>query len=351
MTEPSDRHIDADDELLARFVMGQMSEAEATAIGKHLASCTTCTRAVEKERLIAAGTRRLGRDLVKASLRQRTMAMSNHALPWPGILSAAAVLGILLGVGWYNGWFAGQHLVPEPLSLRDDRTAAPAPASVTPSPAEKDRSIAQERGHDLGREQGGKLAPGRKGVSAKEPEAAGARGDLALGAAAAAAHGGRDTYAAAQQAITSNVPAPSTYWVEGVQLGAEPVDDLHRRNEAIQTDYQELTTLSKEKKQDLKREQTGGGGLMFRIDQRPVAALPPEGQMRAKPDRVPMSVEQRGDVTVLTLYLDPLLDEREAAGARVDTVAGDSIVVTAGSQRIGLKLPSQFTTQQRTPSR
>ena len=351
MTERQDRHIAPDEEMLTRFVLGRMSVAEASAVEEHLASCDGCLKAVQRERLLAAGTRRLGRDQLKDSLRRRVREMPDRAIPWPGILSAAAAVGILFAVTWYNDWFAGQRKAPEAISFRDDRPAPELPAAITPPGKEK--SGAPEGGRDLRRQEQAEKAPAKKTSSTDGHGAPAAVGDVASGPAGTAAAAPKDMYAADQRGKASPAEPSTTpaFWVEGVQLGAESAVAAERDEERLRTNSLQQKVTSGEK-QDLKPEQTAGGEMRFRIDQRSSASLPRDRQTRRNaPDRVQTRVEQRGDMTILTLYLDSPLNERDAAGARVQTVADDSIVVTAGSQRIGLKLPADFPMRQQSPAK
>jgi anti-sigma factor RsiW len=88
MTDDGDRHFASDEELLSLYVLGRLDESERERLDRHAAMCSTCMEALRAEMRIAAGARRLGRENVKAELRQR-IAAERERVRWPRVLSAA----------------------------------------------------------------------------------------------------------------------------------------------------------------------------------------------------------------------------------------------------------------------
>ncbi|MBP1655643.1 MAG: hypothetical protein H6Q31_244 [Bacteroidetes bacterium] len=64
-------HWTLDEELLAEYVLGRLSDSRREACASHLASCAECRRRLEDEQLLAAGVQRAGREELKARLRER----------------------------------------------------------------------------------------------------------------------------------------------------------------------------------------------------------------------------------------------------------------------------------------
>jgi hypothetical protein len=120
MSDNAGIHWTDDEELLSRFVLGRISGARALGLEAHLASCERCRKAVEQERIVAAGVRRLGREELKRSI-ARNVHRTPMTVPWPKILAAAAVVVIAGGVLLYDRWTA---LEQERTPLNDNRPAS-----------------------------------------------------------------------------------------------------------------------------------------------------------------------------------------------------------------------------------
>ena len=97
-------HWTENEDLLERFVKGNVADQELTALSQHLSDCRICRGRVDMERRISLGIRRLNRDERKASIR-RGVDTETRNIPWPRLLSIAAVIVVLTGIGLYNRWF------------------------------------------------------------------------------------------------------------------------------------------------------------------------------------------------------------------------------------------------------
>ncbi|HSQ74613.1 MAG TPA: zf-HC2 domain-containing protein [Bacteroidota bacterium] len=70
-------HWTLDEELLAEYVLGRLSDSQREACSRHLASCAECRKRLEDEQLLVAGVQRAGRADLKARLRQQ-LGLGEH---------------------------------------------------------------------------------------------------------------------------------------------------------------------------------------------------------------------------------------------------------------------------------
>ena len=111
MADERDTHIASDEDLLSRYALGRLNEAEREKVDRHTAGCSACTEALQREMRIAAGVRRLGREALKERLRRR-VATEPRPAGRPRILIAAALVGVIAGLGVYYAWFKGNPPSP-----------------------------------------------------------------------------------------------------------------------------------------------------------------------------------------------------------------------------------------------
>ncbi len=110
------QHIADDPDRLEDYVLGRMAQAEAEAVAAHASSCSRCTEAISSERKLAATVRRAGRDAAKARLRAELSGSDKVvqvSVPWPKVLSIAATLAVLIGLGITGRWLTIHHSTPQ----------------------------------------------------------------------------------------------------------------------------------------------------------------------------------------------------------------------------------------------
>ncbi len=344
MTDDSGAHIAFDEELLSRYALGRLGEAEREKVDRHTAVCGTCMEALRREMRIAAGVRRLGREDVKERLKRR-VADEGRTAGWPRILSAAAVVGIVAGLGVYYAWFTGGETLPPrpggtpPLAGRMEsprQDVGNAPARELADKVKGDRSAespAQSTGH---------LQADRKELVS--PANRDAENERRGGAAA----GG---IAASETAVGAPAAEPAgEFWSDGVVERGEAALDAGAPRGAV-TSHEKNAVLFKSKA--LKEEE---GRLkdapprpqaQYLLRQQPASALPADRESSgSEQQRIPTRVDQRGSTTTMTLYLDSLVDEKDLKKARVEAVSDDSVVVTLGGKKILYRFPPGQAAQQ-----
>jgi len=102
MTEKG--HWAKSEELLENYVLDRIDASLRQELQQHLASCRECRELVEEETILAAGIRGAGAMEVKERLRSMIKGKESD-VPWPHILSIAAALFLIIGIGIYNRWF------------------------------------------------------------------------------------------------------------------------------------------------------------------------------------------------------------------------------------------------------
>ena len=342
MTDDSGTHIASDGELLSRYVLGRLDPAEREVVDRHTAGCGACMEALRREMRIAAGVRRLGREDLKTELKRRVAAASQPAV-WPRIVSAAAVICLVAGLGVYYAWFTGggtlpsQPGVPPPLasrpeSRRGDEGNAPARELADNLKGEKTlESPAPSSGQIQAKEKGPASPAYRENERMPAPAVVGAAGSETAGGAHAAAEG--------------------EFWSDGLMERSEAALDAAAPRGAV-TAQGRNAVLQKSKgvkeEQDRLKDALPRPQGEYLIRQQPASALPGDRERSGRDQqRVPTRVDQRGSTTTMTMYLDSLVDESELRKARVEAVSDDSVVVTLGGKKILYRFPPGQAAQQR----
>ncbi|MDH4070010.1 MAG: zf-HC2 domain-containing protein [Ignavibacteria bacterium] len=99
-------HWTKDEDRLSEYVLGGITGDRLEEMRHHLNTCSPCRQRVKEEEAIAAGVRRHAITEQKKQL-QALIGGSGIAIPWPRVLSIAAILVIVAGIGLYNRWFFG----------------------------------------------------------------------------------------------------------------------------------------------------------------------------------------------------------------------------------------------------
>ena len=307
---------------------------------RHAAGCAACRDALRREMRIAAGVRRLGRESLKAELRARVATRAERT-GWPRFASAAAVFLIVGGLGIYFGWLSGRGRVsPEPegappiaggsggFQKEEKNTTTLADARSAGKPAALPPSVS-----DRAADQGG-------AVSGVSPAAvnAGRPADRDEGIAASRA----------ESTLQSGAPGEG-FWSDGiVEQGGDAAKKIEARGAVAGEEKEMMLYKSKSMKEEVERLKDAplARQSRFIILQRSASALPARQKGR---DMIPTRVDQKGDTTTMTLYLDSLVDESDLKRARVDAPGDDSIVVTLGGKKIQYRFPPPPATQQQRP--
>lgn len=331
-------HWTDDVELLERYVLGRVIARERQNLESHLGACEQCRSAVRSEREIVAGVKRLARDGLKQRLRKRVGTETAHAIPWPHVMAAAAVIVILVGVGIYQDWFAfyTQKPVAVPEEEKFDRTEiGQERASREESPALEEAPARSATGRPSGRS----IDLPSSAPSTRDKQAARDASELKNEFGGAGAVEKPQEIIVLGEAGRSIEAESQTFWVDGVllphsHLYAAPqssADELKKQGQ-----YKAAEGTKVVVRQDSRTKEVV-------LNQRSIQDLPLT--QKAKRKAVRTLVEQKETGIQLTLYPETPFDEQALRDADVDPVGGDSLILRIGDQQIGYRIPGAWTRQ------
>ena len=379
MNETKNIHWSSDEELLARYVLNRLEAGERNALEAHLRTCKICQRAVRMEQELVAGIRRSGRDELKVRLRQRmgTPTREEH-IPWRHILSAAAVVILIIGVGIYNHWFASHEAergttaneVLKQESTRDSKQLEYADAhkaeekskdiarSESPAPAKSLAGRASEASQPRGeesqvsgtKERGVRANKKRRRESMEAPQ-------NAAGPAAGAAEVRGAVRADEKPAILDDreTSVAETFWVDGTLL-PESRSEIGEPRDRVSEINARAKVLSKSEKDAGGFAQTkqftimqGANVQTLTLSQHPIQSLPvsrQKNQTMRDHETIQTRVERTPDGLHMTLYTDSLVEESALQNAGIQAITDDSLIVNLSNQRIGYRIPGGWNATQ-----
>jgi hypothetical protein len=353
--ELNEHHWTDDPELIERFVLNRLNPDERNELEGHLRICEICKQAVRAEQLLIAGIRRSGREQFKAALKKKVEETPEKRIPWMHVLSAAAVVLIILSVGIYNRWFE--------LQKPPEQIASPPQPSVVEGDQNKDQRVGEdkiveqrhppsppvsEQTTEQKRREGLAEALRRK-ESGRESGVESAREDEAAAGAGAAAREEPPTLQPTQPATHDAVIASSAsegMWLEGTILpsgdgeGRVRIEEKQAAPKAYNS-AQHSVAKSSVRAQSIE-------STPFLLRQHSVHSLPPaqqQLQQQQEGNGVMTRVVRLGEKTQLTLYLDSLVDAAALQSATIETPTADSLILTVANQRIAYKLPAGWNEQ------
>lgn len=307
-------HIADDPEILESYVVGRMEEKNRSAWDDHIAHCTPCREAVDRETLLIAGIRRVGRDDVKNRINSLVRrSREDHSVPWPRIWSIAASLLLIIGIGIVSRWMilrnesvavpppARQDVVPHgeqhnakaPAQREELRNTAPPP--VQPSPSRSATAVVQQEVDAV-------PSP----VEKRMDEAERVTGEAANAPSALA-----DLNVAAQK-IDNEARSEKA---KAAKLGA-----IEKMNLAmLSKDSDSVRVLLLPSADSLTP-----GGTTINLNQQPATLI------RREPAGI-----------VITLFFPPTDTDALRTTPRFQRVSSDSGIVIVGERRFGIRLPAK----------
>jgi hypothetical protein len=334
-------HFAQDQELLEEFVLGRLDQESDARCREHLRACETCRQAVQAEQSVAAGIKRAGRDRLKKRIAMLALEAAPRRVPWPHVLSVAAVLLILIGIGVTQRWFT-TRLEPEKPTFAE----TPAAEQKLESPAAKaqlDRaqpaetmsdaaSPSRQRG-EVERRDESRLGP-QKETDERHAYAAAPQTRFEE-SPALDSKGGRS--ADADKMVGAARAPGEEFWTNGTLI----TETVSKKD--VMTDRASKPSLAGEMNvSSALREKAEPIGNVV-VEQRPATRLPLQMQNQQQLyNRLAIQtlVRLSENETQLTLYPDSLFDSTQVQYARVQQVTPESLVVQIGNQQIGYKLPA-----------
>ena len=314
------KHLTEDNENLERYVLKRLSAEERAGAEVHLAECLQCREAVERERTLAEGVRSFAREQLKKRLKENVR--QDIRVPWPHILSAAAMVLIVVGLGYYNDWWTP--------------AAPPVSEDVTRFEAEQPEEAPGEAG-EIRLEDSPLRAdePATEGAPAREtPEQrrrseerySRERQDFRIQDQPAA----EDPAAAMGMAAASSIDEDRPLWIQGsvVEKPKEMADAVADKR---------AFARSAEKVEAREMEAPSSQAQLISVSQQPLSKVPPHQSAQPGKPGILASVQMINNVLELTVFSDTL--ELTGKEIHVEQVTEDSLIITLNGTQVAYKIP------------
>jgi hypothetical protein len=293
-------HWTEDPEILERYIMGRLSPPEKAELDSHIRLCERCRLAILAEQHLLAGIRRTGREEMKSKLKQRIVeAEAVGASRWIPILSAAAAIVTLIGIGIYADWFGGR-----------DRGE---PMIVTPPVTEeslKDAHAEEKKEHSQP-----ERIPSEERVSRDDRQ----RQELPSIAGEGGGAADREADVAKFEEVSS-----TGFWITGTQLAEESDSRIVAKTRKAPASEKKDSPIESKVQQ-----------RRITVEQQPTRLLPAEKQTGV--GSVQALVERTEDGLHFIVYVDSL--GKEPLAIIAEQIAEDSVIMKIGEKRFGFRLP------------
>ena len=161
VSESQNIHWAQDEDLVEQFVLGRPEPPEVEKLERHLSECDECLKLVTRERTLAAGIRRAGRDSLKRSLSQTIDQRKSSSANWYRVAGVAAGIVLLVTLGIYNRWFTSEDGSSQRRVTADKTERRAEPSKLVPhenpsTDVDKKLSDAAQRAADTDRQPAGR---------------------------------------------------------------------------------------------------------------------------------------------------------------------------------------------------
>ncbi|MGH2567999.1 MAG: hypothetical protein ACRDGA_06635 [Bacteroidota bacterium] len=357
MSEPRNIHWTRDPELLEQFVMHRVDKTRRTKLEAHLLQCEECQLAVWNEQRLVLGIKRVGRDELKARLKERLAATQAEpvkvSIPWVQIASAAAVIVLVAGLGIYNRWYPFVNEQPEAAEQTqpagdgarstggpetDERTASEAKKLSEVQPLitmQQRRELKREveslahRGPELLRDAAKETQP-QQTVTMTAPATREATGAIRKDAAEL-------DDVMNEEDLKASI-FPKRIWVDGTVLQEHPVD-MEKRAQPMEM-RQKADEIRMKSQLEEAVKYTG-----VTVTELPLEELPTPQRVRQQQlegQTVQTLIEQYEGGIHFILYRGDPRQKGKSQQTILQQVREDSVILRVGSERIGYRLPADW---------
>lgn len=312
--------------LLEKFVLGKVPPDRRSLLEEHLRTCAVCRQSVEREEAFVGTLRAYGRDQLKHRLKEKLGLPRGRSVPWPHVLSAAAIVLVVVGLGIYNRWWFRS----EPIQSEREITAA-----LKDEPAVQSTEETDEAGAEKPADQEQPQAPvSRFAQEPKSQTASKAAGekknaDEVDTKEVLAPPAAREDQLAAAEERGNRLRKAEDLWVDGILTNVPSKSKTFRRAEGAGRNAAEEAQG--------KVEAFTGQKETFLLQQRPLSALPVDQRQKQLLAKAPTLVEQTDDGILLTVFTDEINLQKEKV--RGEMAGRDSVVFLIDGKRIIYKLP------------
>lgn len=345
MPDETRNHWTDDEDLLARFVLGQLDAGEASSLQRHLNKCTRCSDAVRAESMIAAGLKRAGREELKQRLSRRVVRERSYKFNWYQAAGIAAAIILLVTMAIRYDWLGRTGDQQTEIREKVDSAALPPPQAPSPQAAierltiDATKPVASEKEMKpiagAATEVKGREADEKRIVSMEK----GKRADsvpVTLGKGERAP-GKKD-----QPAMSAAAASTEEFWTQGIVMHTVVASRIADKAADLAAEAKGIAVAA--------REQTiGADSAALSVTQRPLSTLPRIQQARFRTDGVQTLFRQSQQGMQITLFSDTLLTPQELSQARLEPIGSDSLTLIVGQKRIGYRTPPGWLRHQQPP--
>ena len=337
-------HWTENEENVDRFLMGRLSGEERSLFLSHLEHCGECRERITRARHTAAQIREAGRRELKSRLGDRIKARPVQ-IPWPHVLSAAAVVIVIVGLGLYAVMRENR-----PLTVEEHEVVSAEPQKKL----QPDQSVADQAQEELRTAESTQGRRAGKAGSAAKSEFAKPKALKKVSPPPSAAAPAEEPLAA--QAELSGAGKQQEFWLEGTIVTAASSRELNalRRDAKAAPTMMEREFQKAQKDEDRAAQEGGQSNEVVTVQQLPSHRLPAVQQQQfigAGTKRIPTKFEQTNHGMVLTIYTDQVLRRKE--NVQFWSPSSDSLIVEVDGLRIAYKVPAslQRSLRQTAPAR
>lgn len=331
------------EELLADYVLGHVGAEQRLSLDSHLRECESCREVVASEMVLAAAAKRIGRSELKARLQKTALHQPEHGIPWPRILSAAALVVILIGVGVYNQWF----ITKSPTEPTIQEIPALAKKDEPPQPKQEAKQSTEIQA----------VAPKQKMAAPPSLKKESHTPEYAAAPAAGQDKDDSQEFAAKiadekdapkkMNAPQGNIQsegfagesAPNSVWINGTIIAG---DD--RKDQQQFEGMDSYRSYAYEERAANRAEGVRRNLLRSRstqITQQPFASLSSQHQLQqsATTNSLPAQMQRIGGILQIILYPEHPFSDEALNQAKVTYIERDSIILSVDSLQAGYRIP------------
>jgi hypothetical protein len=351
MSASANIHWTQDPQLLEEFVLHRVEGTRRKELEAHLLVCERCQQAVNEEQKIVLGIKRVGRDEMKARLKEHLVESQKRPVggrsSWTWAYSAAAALVVLVGLAFYNRWlpFEKKQLTEERTIAQQkepvvaEKNEARRESTVQPKPEDKKKESSGLVGDEKDKNQKFELRDDRRNERADANDLRafpGAPSNIppsAQGAGIVRKELDRTSEQLGKNIVEEYRPE-NGIWADGILLGEQSAE---RSKKALRMDENAAPS-----KQAFNAAAKSLKTLNATVTEFSIADLPVSQrirQQRLQSNTVQTQFGVQGNELQLQLYRqEQQQQKRSKQKATLQQIGSDSIVVNVRGEQIGYKI-------------
>ncbi len=310
----NEKHWTDDEEVLEDYVLSRIEDPVRARLDAHLKSCAQCRERVETEAGLAAGIRQFEASRVKSQLQLLTSGR-RRSVPLPHILSMAAAIVLIVGIGFYNRWFWKPIPESQPQEVIVQEQELSSSLKDTPSTPHDDRAM-KEREEAKG---SGEEKPTEESRTNAQPSTA---------------PSGSISHQTDNLAVAGKTgPYDLTGFLLRQDASGQEMESLGGAAQKSARD-EDAMELHKEGPEISEERQTGNL-VILRGKAKEDGIAEPDGQVRC-------SLERVDSLFYLTIFMTQGNSFGDSRSIHARLAGPDSLILVLDGAQVGLRIPSEF---------